>query len=85
MIIAIFWQNDDRVRFSAQNLHGPAYRKTLLQAFVWASIDAVQWKLGPVSKATTGHVGIPAHGWDIPSNCKEFNPPGIRELVFTTL
>jgi hypothetical protein len=59
VVEAIFWQNNDNVRFKDQDFHDPAYRKALLQAFAFAAIDAVQWKLGPFSEATIGHVGLP--------------------------
>ena len=69
VVEGIFWQNNDRVRFSDQDFHSAAYRKALLQAFVLAAVDAVQWKLGPVSEASIGHVGLPAHWWDTPYFC----------------
>jgi len=69
VIEGIFWQNDDRVRFSEQDFHSPAYRKALLQAFAFAALDAVQWKLGPVSEASIGHVGLPAHWYAEPYYC----------------
>jgi hypothetical protein len=69
VVEGIFWQNDDRVRFSEQDFHSAAYRKALLQAFAFATVDAVQWKLGPVSEASIGHVGLPAHWWDTPYFC----------------
>jgi hypothetical protein len=69
VVESIFWQNDDRVRFSEQDFHNAAYRKALLQAFAFAAVDAVQWKLGPVSEATIGHVGLPAHWWSTPYFC----------------
>jgi len=69
VIEGIFSQNDDRVRFSEQDFHSAAYRKALLQAFAFAAVDAVQWKLGPVSEATIGHVGLPAHWWSTPYFC----------------
>jgi hypothetical protein len=69
VIEGIFWQNDDRVRFSEQDFHSAAYRKALWQAFAFATLDAVQWKLGPVSEASIGHVGLPAHWWDTPYYC----------------
>lgn len=65
----LFWQNDDRVRFSSQDFHSSAYRKALLQAFAFAALDAVQWKLGPISEASIGHVGLPPHWWDEPHYC----------------
>ncbi len=69
VVEAIFWQNNDRVRFLEQDFHNAAYRKALLQAFAFAAVDAVQWKLGPVSEASIGHVGLPAHWWDTPYFC----------------
>jgi hypothetical protein len=42
VVEGIFWQNDDRVRFSEQDFHSAAYRKALLQAFAFAAVDAVQ-------------------------------------------
>lgn len=59
---AIFWQNNDHVRFSDQDFHNPAYRKALLQAFAFVTLDAVQWKLGPISEASIGHVGLSTTG-----------------------
>jgi hypothetical protein len=69
VIESIFWQNDDRVRFSEQDFHSAAYRKALLEAFAFAAFDAVQFKLGPVSEASIGHVGLPPHWWDQPYYC----------------
>jgi hypothetical protein len=69
VIESIFWQNNDGVRFSEQDFHSAAYRKALVQAFAFAAVDAVQWKLGPVSEASIGHVGLPAHWWDTPYFC----------------
>jgi hypothetical protein len=69
VIEAIFWQNNDRVRFAEQDFHSAAYRKALWQAFAFAAVDAVQWKLGPVSEASIGHVGLPAHWWDTSYFC----------------
>jgi hypothetical protein len=86
VVIGIFWQNNDRVRFSEQNFHSSAYRKALLQAFAFATLDAVQWKLGPVSEATIGHVGLPAHWWNEPYYCNMFHEychprTGLNDLV----
>jgi len=81
---AIFWQNNDCVRFSDQDFHSAAYRKALLQAFAFVTIDAVQWKLGPLSEASIGHVGYPAHWWD--RDCQSLNircepRTGMNDLV----
>jgi hypothetical protein len=86
VIEAIFWQNDDRVRFSEQDFHSAAYRKALLEAFVFATVDAIQWKLGPVSEASIGHVGLPARWWDEPYYCNLLNlhcqpRTGVNDLV----
>lgn len=84
IVAAIFWQNDDHVRFSDQDFHSAAYRKALLQAFAFVTFDAVQWKLGPLSEASIGNVGLPAHWWD--RDCKQLNIPcvprtGMNDLV----
>lgn len=86
VVEGIFWQNNDRVRFSEQDFHSAAYRKALLQAFAFATLDAVQWKLGPVSEASIGHVGLPAHWWNDPYYCNllhEYCRPrtGLNDLV----
>jgi hypothetical protein len=86
VVEGIFWQNDDRVRFSEQDFHSAAYRKALLQAFAFATLDAVQWKLGPVSEASIGHVGLPAHWWNEPYYCNLFHEychprTGLNDLV----
>jgi hypothetical protein len=81
---AIFWQNDDHVRFSDQDFHSAAYRHALLQAFAFATFDAVQWKLGPLSESSIGNVGLPAHWWD--ADCGQFNikcepRTGLNDLI----
>ena len=84
IVAAIFWQNDDHVRFSDQDFHNAAYRKALLQAFAFVTFDAVQFKLGPLSEASIGHVGYPARSWD--RDCKALHIPcvprtGMNDLV----
>ena len=84
IVAAIFWQNDDHVRFSDQDFHSSAYRKALLQTFAFVTVDAVQWKLGPLSEASIGHVGLPARWWD--RDCKALGIPcfprtGVNDLV----
>jgi hypothetical protein len=86
VIEGIFWQNNDRVRFSEQDFHSAEYRKALLQAFAFATLDAVQWKLGPVSEASIGHVGLPPHWWDTPYYCNLLHTychprTGLNDLV----
>src|SRR3974377_1334385 len=72
IVAAIFWQNNDHVRFSDQDFHSAAYRKALLQAFLFVTFDAVQWKLRPLSESSIGNVGLPAHWWEQERNCKKF-------------
>ena len=84
IVAAIFWQNDDHVRFSEQDFHSAAYRKALLQAFAFVTFDAVQFKLGPLSESSIGNVGLPAHWWD--KDCKQLNiscepRTGLNDLV----
>lgn len=84
IVAAIFWQNDDHVRFSDQDFHSAAYRKALLQAFAFVTFDAVQFKLGPLSESSIGNVGLPVHWWD--RDCKQLNVPceprtGMNDLV----
>jgi hypothetical protein len=72
IVAAIFWQNDDHVRFSDQDFHSAAYRKALLQSFLFVTFDAVQWKLGPLSESSIGNVGLPAHWWEEQWACTQF-------------
>jgi hypothetical protein len=81
---AIFWQNNDRVRFAEQDFHSPAYRKALLQAFAFAAVDAVLWKMGPLSESSIGNVGLPVKWWD--RDCKAIHIPcvdrtGVSDMV----
>jgi hypothetical protein len=81
---AIFWQNNDRVRFSEQDFHSATYRNALLQAFAFATFDAVMWKMGPLSESSIGNVGLPVHWWD--KDCKEIHIPcvdrtGMSDMV----
>jgi hypothetical protein len=81
---AIFWQNNDRVRFSEQDFHSKAYRHALLQAFAFATIDAVLWKVGPLSESSIGNVGLPVQWWD--KDCKALHLPcvdrtGMSDMV----
>ena len=71
IVAAIFWQNNDHVRFSDQDFHSAAYRKALLQAFLFVTFDAVQWKLGPLSESSIGNVGLPAHWYE--RDCKQLH------------
>jgi hypothetical protein len=81
---AIFWQNNDRVRFAEQDFRSPAYRKALLQAFAFATVDAVLWKMGPLSESSIGNVGLPVKWWD--RDCKAIHIPcvdrtGVSDMV----
>src|SRR5215471_367892 len=73
---AIFWQNNDHVRFSDQDFRSGAYRRALLQAFAFATVDAVLWKVGPLSESSIGNVGLPTHWWD--RDCKEIHIPCVK-------
>jgi hypothetical protein len=81
---AIFWQNNDHVRFSEQDFHSATYRHALLQAFAFAAVDAVLWKMGPLSESSIGNVGLPVHWWDM--DCKQIHIPcvdrtGVSDMV----
>ena len=81
---AIFWQNNDHVRFAEQDFKSPVYRKALLQAFALAAADAVIWKLGPLSESSIGNVGLPVKWWD--KDCKALHIPcvdrtGVSDMV----
>jgi hypothetical protein len=81
---AIFWQNNDHVRFSEQDFRSAAYRKALVQAFAFAAVDAVLWKMGPLSESSIGNVGLPVHWWD--RDCKALHLPcidrtGVSDMV----
>jgi hypothetical protein len=84
IIEAIFWQNNDNVRFLDQDFHNPAYRKAILQAFAFATVDAVLWKVGPLSESSIGNVGLPTQWWD--KDCKQIHIPcvdrtGVSDMV----
>jgi hypothetical protein len=84
VVAAIFWQNDDHVRFAYQDFHSAAYRKALFQSFLFATFDAVQWKLGPLSESSIGNVGLPAHWYE--RDCAQLNArceprTGLNDLV----
>jgi hypothetical protein len=81
---AIFWQNNDHVRFAEQDFHSAAYRNALLEAFAFATVDAVLWKVGPLSESSIGNVGLPVHWWD--RDCKAIHIPcvdrtGVSDMV----
>jgi hypothetical protein len=81
---AIFWQNNDSVRFSEQDFRSAAYRVALLQAFAFATLDAVLWKVGPLSESSIGNVGLPVHWWD--RDCRALHIPciartGVSDMV----
>jgi hypothetical protein len=81
---AIFWQNNDRVRYSEQDFRSATYRKALVQAFAFAAVDAVLWKVGPLSESSIGNVGLPVRWWD--RDCKALHLPcvartGVSDMV----
>jgi hypothetical protein len=80
---AIFWQNNDRVRFSDQDFHSATYRKAVLEAFAFATVDAVLWKVGPLSESSIGNVGLPVHWWE--KDCKQLHTcvdrTGVSDMV----
>jgi hypothetical protein len=81
---ALFWQNNDHVRFTEQDFHSATYRHALLQAFAFAAVDAVMWKMGPLSESSIGNVGMPVHYWD--KDCKQLRLPcvdrtGMSDMV----
>ena len=80
----MFWQNNDHVRYTEQDFHSAAYRKALLQAFAFAAVDAVLWKVGPLSESSIGNVGLPVKWWD--RDCKALGIPcvartGVSDMV----
>ena len=84
IVQAIFWQNNDRVRFAEQDFHSAAYRHALIQAFAFAAVDAVLWKMGPLSESSIGNVGLPVQWWD--RDCKALHIPcvartGVSDMV----
>src|SRR5262249_26049636 len=64
------------VRFSEQNFRSKAYRNALSQAFAFATVDAVLWKLGPLSESSIGNVGVPVRWWD--RDCKALHIPCVK-------
>jgi hypothetical protein len=54
----IYRYNDDSAAGLELDFHDPRYRKMLMKAWVVAAVYSAQWKLGPLSEATIGHVGL---------------------------
>jgi hypothetical protein len=77
----IYRQNDTRARYLEQDFHNPAYRNTLLRAFAVATVAAVLWKIGPLSEATIGHVGLypTVNKWGLP--IRDGNRSGLNDYV----
>jgi hypothetical protein len=77
----IYRQNDTRARYLEQDFHNPAYRNTLLRSFAIATVFAALWKIGPLSEATIGHVGLypTVDKWGLP--VREGNRTGINDYV----
>jgi len=77
----IYRQNDTRARYLEQDFHNPAYRNTLLRSFAVATVAAVLWKIGPMSEATIGHVGLypTVNKWGLP--IRDGNRTGLNDYV----
>jgi hypothetical protein len=77
----IYRQNDTRARYLEQDFHNPAYRNALLRSFAVATVAAVLWKIGPVSEATIGHVGLypTVNKWGLP--IRDGNRSGLNDYV----
>jgi len=77
----IYRQNDTRARYLEQDFHNPAYRNTLLRSFAVATVTAVLWKIGPISEATIGHVGLypTVNKWGLP--IRDGNRSGLNDYV----
>jgi hypothetical protein len=77
----IYRQNDTRARYLEQDFHNPAYRNTLLRSFAVATVAAVLWKIGPLSEATIGHVGLypTVNKWGLP--IRDGNRSGLNDYV----
>ena len=54
----IYRYNDDSASGLELDLRDPRYRRMLLRTWLAAAIYSAQWKLGPLSEATVGHVGL---------------------------
>ena len=77
----IYRQNDTNARNLEQDFHNPAYRKMLLKAFAVATVTGVLWKIGPLSEATIGHVGLypTVNKWGLPT--RDGNRSGLNDYV----
>jgi hypothetical protein len=77
----IYRQNDTRARYLEQNFHNPEYRSVLLKSFAVATVTAVLWKIGPLSEATIGHVGLypTVNKWGLP--VRDGNRTGLNDYV----
>ena len=77
----IYRRNDTRARYLEQDFHDPAYRKALLRSFAVATVTGVLWKIGPLSEATIGHVGLypTVNKWGLP--IRDGNRSGLNDYV----
>jgi hypothetical protein len=77
----IYRQNDTRARYLEQDFHNPQYRAVLLRSFAVATVTAVLWKIGPLSEATIGHVGLypTVDKWGLP--VRDGNRSGLNDYV----
>ena len=77
----IYRNNDTRARYLEQDFHNPVYRNTLLRSFAVATVAAALWKIGPLSEATIGHVGLypTVDKWGLP--IRDGNRTGLNDYV----
>ena len=68
-------------RYLEQDFHDPAYRNVLSRSFAIATVAAVLWKVGPISEATIGHVGLypTVNKWGVP--IRDGNRSGLNDYV----
>jgi len=77
----IYRHNDTTARYLEQDFHNIAYRHMLLKSFAAATVEAVLWKIGPLSEATIGHVGLypTVNKWGTP--IRDGNRSGLNDYV----
>ena len=77
----IYRHNDTKARYLEQDFHNPAYRNMLLKSVAVATVAAVLWKIGPLSEATIGHVGLypTVDKWGLP--IRDGNRTGLNDYV----
>ncbi len=55
IVFRIYQQNDDDANGIEQDFHNPLYRRMLWRGFLVTTIQAFEFKLGPISEETIGH------------------------------